>query len=762
MRRPHSARSSLLTALTLFVAVTGLTLGTGGPAHAVTGTPQTVPALRTWTAGTGSFTFGAGSRISVDPGYAAELDDDAATFAEDLRTLTGRPVTVTHDDPVSGDVRLTLGGQQPAEGYTMSVAGAVTIQGSADTGVFWGTRTVLQLLRQSPTIPAGTATDSPTKPERGMMVDVGRKFLTVDWLRRHIRELAYLKQNVLHLHLSEAQGFRLESRTHPEIVAAAHYSYQDIADLVALGQQYHVMIIPEIDMPGHMGAILAVHPELRLADPTGKASPDFVDLSKDAAYTLMRDLITEYLPLFPAPYWHLGADEYVTNYADYPQLLTYARAHYGINATAKDAYYGFVNWADQIVRGAGKTMRMWNDGIKSGDGTVAPASDILVEYWAASGLTPQQLLDAGHTVANESWDPTYYVLGGTKPDTRWGYETWTPDLFEGGTTIGVPARNSGSNLHVWCDNPAAETESQIAAGIRFPLRVIAQRTWGSPPGAASTYAAFIALATSLAHAPGGPTDDMNDLALGRPVTVSSTETPDFPGGAAVDGNGATRWSSSYVDPSWIRIDFGRTVAISQVTLRWETAYGRAYQIQTSYDGGNWTTMASTGSGDGGIDEFTGLHGTGRYLRVYGTARGTGYGYSLWSIEVYGGVNLAQGRPVSVSSTETASFPAPYAVDGSLSTRWSSLYEDPSWITVDLGSDQKLRRVVLRWETAYASAYQVQLSPDGTTWTTVYTTISGDGGTDDLTISGTGRFLRVWCNTRATIWGYSLWEVEAYA
>lgn len=82
----------------------------------------------------------------------------------------------------------------------------------------------------------------------------------------------------------------------------------------------------------------------------------------------------------------------------------------------------------------GKTTRMWNDGIKAGDGTITPHADILVEYWYSYGLTPQQLAAAGHTVANESWTPTYYVLGGAKPDTKWMYETWTPDTFEGATS----------------------------------------------------------------------------------------------------------------------------------------------------------------------------------------------------------------------------------------------------------------------------------------------------------------------------------------
>ncbi|WP_157531765.1 family 20 glycosylhydrolase [Kitasatospora sp. Root107] len=637
----------LLTAVLCTVAALALPGLAVAPAQAAAGPPQTVPALRQWTAGTGSFTFTAG-RIVVDPAYSAQLADEAGTFAEDLRDLTGRTVPVVNGSPVAGDIALTLGDAAlPTEGYRMTVSQSVTLQGATDAGVFNGTRTVLQLLRQSATVPAGTAVDWPTKAERGLMIDQGRKFFTVPWIEQHIKELAYLKLNYFHFHLSDTYGFRLESSTHPEIVSTDHYTKQDIAALVALGQKYHVTIVPEIDTPGHMNAILAAHPELKLKNSSGTASPDFIDLSLPGSYTLIKDLIQEYLPLFPAPYWHIGADEYVTDYAKYPQLLSYARAHYGANATAKDTYYGFVNWSNALVRAAGKTTRMWNDGIKAGDGTIQPDRNILVEYWYSYGLTPQQLADAGHVVANESWTPTYYVLGGAKPDTRWMYESWQPDLFQGNSTLADPSRNPGSLIHVWCDNPTAETESQIAAGIMYPLRALAQQTWGSPKPAA-TYASFTPIVAAVGHHPGWPsTAQPGDLAHNRPTTASSTETAAFPAAFATDGDQGTRWASAYADPQWIQVDLGSPQTVNRVVLRWEAAYGKAFQIQLSDDAVTWRTVHSTTAGTGGVQELTGLTGSGRYIRMYGTQRGTGYGYSLYEFEVYGG-QLSGTRTLTVN------------------------------------------------------------------------------------------------------------------
>ncbi|WP_371619347.1 family 20 glycosylhydrolase [Streptomyces sp. NBC_00454] len=629
-----------LTASALAVAalsLPGAAAASPAAAPAAAAAPQTVPALRQWTAGTGSYGFTSTSRIVVDPAYTAQLSDEAATLAEDLGALAGRSVAVVTGSASPGDIGLSLGdGSLPAEGYRMTVGQSIAIQAGTDTGAFYGTRTVLQLLHQSASVPAGTAVDWPTKSERGLMIDQGRKFFTVDWVKQHIKELAYLKLNYFHFHVSDTFGFRLESATHPEIVSTDHYSKQDIADLVALGQKYHVTIVPEIDTPGHMNQILAAHPELKLKSSSGAVSPDFIDLSLPASYTLIKDLINEYLPLFPAAYWHIGADEYVTDYSKYPQLLSYARAHYGANATAKDTYYGFVNWADDLVRAGGKTTRMWNDGIKAGDGTITPHAGILVEYWYSYGLTPQQLAAAGHTVANESWTPTYYVLGGAKPDTKWMYETWTPDTFEGGNVLADSAKNPGSLIHVWCDSPNAETETQVAAGIMYPLRGLAQQTWGSPKPV-STYAAFTPIVAAIGHNPAWPsTSQPGNLALGRATTASSTETANFPAPLATDGDPGTRWSSAYSDPQWLQVDLGSSQAVNRVVLRWEAAYGKAFQIQLSDDKATWRTLYSTTAGTGGVQDLTGLSGSGRYLRLYATQRGTTYGYSLYEFEAYGG------------------------------------------------------------------------------------------------------------------------------
>jgi beta-glucosidase len=266
------------------------------------------------------------------------------------------------------------------------------------------------------------------------------------------------------------------------------------------------------------------------------------------------------------------------------------------------------------------------------------------------------------------------------------------------------------------------------------------------------------------------------LSQGRPATASSSESVAFPAGAAVDGDAGTRWSSAFTDPQWLQVDLGATATVSQVVLRWESAYATGFQLQVSADGSAWTSIYSTTTGTGGTQTLN-VSGSGRYVRMYGTARATGYGYSLWEFQVYGTggtgggggggggscgtANAALGHPATASSSEGASYPAQYAVDGSTVTRWSSTYSDPQWLTVDLSAGLPVCQVVLRWENAYATGFQIQVSADGSAWTSIYSTTTGTGGTQTLNVSGTGRYVRMYGTARASGYGYSLWEFGVY-
>ncbi|HEU4947600.1 MAG TPA: ricin-type beta-trefoil lectin domain protein [Kribbella sp.] len=165
-----------------------------------------------------------------------------------------------------------------------------------------------------------------------------------------------------------------------------------------------------------------------------------------------------------------------------------------------------------------------------------------------------------------------------------------------------------------------------------------------------------------------------NLALGRPVTVSSVERTGYEGAKAVDGSMSTRWSSGRTDPQWLRVDLGLVQSVNRVQLNWEAAYAKAYRIQLSTNGSTWTTVYSTTTGDGGSDHVAFTSAYARYVRIYGTARGTAAGYSLWEVGVFGETGLIKGiggKCVDVAGASTAdgSRIVLYGCHGNSNQRW---------------------------------------------------------------------------------------------
>ncbi|MFF7368674.1 discoidin domain-containing protein [Streptomyces tricolor] len=224
-----------------------------------------------------------------------------------------------------------------------------------------------------------------------------------------------------------------------------------------------------------------------------------------------------------------------------------------------------------------------------------------------------------------------------------------------------------------------------------------------------------------------------DAARGRPATASSTENAGTPASAAFDGDTGTRWSSQAADPQWLRVDLGAVTDLCAVDLNWEAAYGKDFQIQASADGQNWNTLKSVTGATGGTASYD-ISGSGRYLRILGTARGTGYGYSLWEVAVH---------------TRSTGVP-PVQGGGDLG---------PNVIVVDPstpGLQQKFDDVFARQESAQfgTGRYQFLLKP-GTyhginAQLGFYTSISGLGlNPDDTRINGDITVDAGWFNGNAT-------------
>ncbi|MFF5469148.1 family 20 glycosylhydrolase [Streptomyces achromogenes] len=467
--------------------------------------PRTIPAVRSHTPARGpGWRPRPGARVLVaDPALA----DEGRLVAGEL----GLTYAGQRNDVRAGDVRLALGGGGGSqESYTLTVRdGRVDISGPGEAGVFYGTRTLKQEVRGGGTAPEGVVRDQPAKQVRGFMLDIARKPFSASWIEDRIRELGDLKFNELGLHFSDDQAFRIESDSHPEIVSPDHLTKAQVKKIVALADSRHITVVPEIDSPGHLGAVLAAHPDLRLRKANGVVTRGAVDISKDASARLVDDLLNEYAGLFTGGRWHLGGDEYQAltvrdPQASYPQLAAAAKRKYGPGGTVADLTTGWLNDRAATVRAHGRTVRAWNDGFFRGT-SVQPDPSLQVAYWTGKEIgarPPAEYLSAGRRLLNYNDEFLYYVLGQPQtfvyPTGQRIYEQWTPRVVRGRTA--VPARYDGQILGgsfaVWCDFPHAQTQAQVAAGIRMPLRATVQKLW-NPDRPALSWAEFRKLADRL-------------------------------------------------------------------------------------------------------------------------------------------------------------------------------------------------------------------------------------------------------------------------
>jgi len=246
--------------------------------------------------------------------------------------------------------------------------------------------------------------------------------------------------------------------------------------------------------------------------------------------------------------------------------------------------------------------------------------------------------------------------------------------------------------------------------------------------------------------------------FGQSALYNASTGSDAPN--AFDNNMTTRWGSAFADPQWLEVDYGAGRTFNKVTINWEAAYGKDYKIQASWDANTWWDVATVVNGNGATDILTFPMNTARYWRMYGTKRGTAWGYSIWEMKFENTVNLALNKPATSSSNENSGVTAPKAFDGSFTTRWASLWSDPQWVRVDLGSNQNVSRVILHWEYAYGKDYKIQTSTDNINWTDRFTAVNGDGGVDECPFTAvSARYIRMYGTARGTGFGYSLWEMQ---
>jgi hexosaminidase len=333
------------------------------------------------------FTITATTALSVQPG-SAEITGIAEKLAYILRPSTGFPIPVNSSATASdGSIRLELASDAALgdEGYRLDVSAArIVLTANRPAGLFRGIQTIRQLLPptieseyalRSPqwTVPAGVIVDHPRFGWRGSMLDVARHFFTVDEVKQYIDGMAMYKMNILHLHLSDDQGWRIQIRSRPLLTEigsktevgggpGGFYTQDEYRELVRYAGERYITVVPEIDMPAHTNAALSAYPELSCSRrPPGLYRGTEVGFSalchdNEGTYRLIEDVVRELAEMTPGPYIHIGGDE--------------------VEMLNDEQYVHFIERVQEIVNRAGKRMVGWEE---VGKARLLPTS--LAQQW---------------------------------------------------------------------------------------------------------------------------------------------------------------------------------------------------------------------------------------------------------------------------------------------------------------------------------------------------------------------------------------------
>ncbi len=332
--------------------------------------------------GAGRLLIDANFSISIAGHHEARLDSAVELFLTQLRRQTGMPpidMKVTDSATATLVIEAAAGSKAVQElgedeSYRLEVSSSgARLNAPTTLGIMRGQQTFLQLVRMTGegfAVPAVSIEDSPRFPWRGLMIDVGRHFIPLDILKRNLDGMAAVKLNVFHWHLSENQGFRVESKKFPRLQEMGSdglfYTQDEVRELIAYARERGIRVVPEFDMPGHTTAWFVGYPQLasgagpyQIERRWGVFDPA-MDPTREETYKFLDIFIGEMAGLFPDQFFHIGGDEVNGKEWDAnPKIQAFMRAH-GMK-TNNDLQAYFNQRVQKIVGKHGKTMLGWDE-----------------------------------------------------------------------------------------------------------------------------------------------------------------------------------------------------------------------------------------------------------------------------------------------------------------------------------------------------------------------------------------------------------------
>lgn len=470
--------------------------------------PKVIPALQKWESAKGFLLLKEKGTIYVSEEDKDQLEWCASQLAEDIKEMFGWQYSVEVERPSKNAIILSLDDsavKQGEESYEMKISDNVTIKASDKKGVFWGTRTLLQMICNQPSgLQKGKAIDYPEYPSRGFMIDVGRKFFSLNFLKEYIKIMAFYKMNELQVHLSDNgfveffnndwnktySAYRLESERYPGLAAKdGHYTKEEFRNLQIWAAKHGIKIIPEIDVPAH--SLAFVHYNPNLAASCKEYGMDHLDLYKDEVYTFVDNLFDEYLsgdtPVFIGNEVHIGTDEY--------------------NMKEGEQFRVFTNHCINMVKKYGKTPRLWGSLNQMKGNTKVDLNGTVVSAWNYDWMDMESAIKAGAKVVNMC-DNFLYIVPAVNYyhdflDYKWLYENWTPEMMKEGHKMEKNPNILGAMFAVWNDrvgNGISEQDVHIRA---FPaMQLLSEKLWKGDNHNNNSYSSFEKLCKATPEAPG--------------------------------------------------------------------------------------------------------------------------------------------------------------------------------------------------------------------------------------------------------------------
>ena len=478
--------------------------------------PFVVPELKTWSGAEGQTALS--GRIVVKN---AKLKAVAAALAADYKEMFGKELTIVNGATKGGDVVLSLKKDKALgdEGYTMNVGSAVEITAATERGAFWATRTLLQIAEQHKdgNLPKGKTTDVPEYKLRGFMIDCGRKFIPMSYLRDLAKIMAYYKMNTLQVHLNDngfrqyfggdwnktQAAFRLECDTYPGLTAKdGSYSKQEFIDFQKLAEQNGVEVIPEIDAPAHSLAFTQYKNEIG----SKEYGMDHLDLFNPETYKFMDGLWKEYIggknPVFIGKRVHIGTDEYSNAKKDVVEKFREFTDHY-----------------IKYVESFGKQAVVWGALTHANGDTKVKNKGVLMDIWFNGYADPVEMKKQGYKLVSIPDGLVYIVpAAGYYYDylnCQYLYEHWTPAVIGNKTFEENDPMIEGGMFAVWNDHAGNGISTKDVHHRVYPaLQTLAVKCWTGKE-TKLPYAEFDSKRVELSEAPG-----VNELGrLGKPGSV---------------------------------------------------------------------------------------------------------------------------------------------------------------------------------------------------------------------------------------------------